>query len=246
MHGFDYSVPYFVTRVQGTRIIVTPDLISEVLHVPRVEFANYLNCERLRTMSKDELSFRFCETPSSWGDCQNTHCLSFATGLRFLNTVMTFVLHPLSHYNSITEFHARFLLSFLEGLIIDFPFHFILSLIDVYWDTTTRDKLIFPLAVTWILHHFSISYLESTHFSVMCAIDAATVRRSKTQLRLKRPRTETSIPLASSAPSISTPSSSTGSVTFEAVMAQLQRMDARFNTLSDELCQVNTRVNYIA
>ena len=160
--------------------------------------------------------------------------------------VMTFVLHPLSHYNFITEFHARFLLSLLEGLIIDFPSHFILSLIDVYRDTTTRDKLIFPLTVTWILHHFSISYLESTHFSVMCAIDAATVRRSKTQLRLKWPRTETSIPPASSAPSISTPSLSTGSVTLEAVMAQLQRMDARLNTLSDELCQVNTRVNCIA
>ena len=29
-------------------------------------------------------------------------------------------------------------------------------------------------------------------------------------------------------------------------MAQLQRMDARLNTLSDELCQVNTRVNCIA
>ena len=242
MHGFDYSIPHFVTRVQGTRIVVTPDLISEVLHVPRVEFANYLDCERLRTRSKDELSFCFCETPSFWGNCQNTHCLSFATGLRFLNMVMTFVLHPLSHYNSITEFHAWFLLSLLEGLIIDFPSHFILSLIDVYRDTTTRDKLIFPLAVTWILHHFSISYLESTHFSVMCAINAATVRRSKTQLRLKRPRTETSIPPASSAPSISTPSSLTGSVTLKAV----QCMDARLNTLSDELCQLNTRVNCIA
>ena len=29
-------------------------------------------------------------------------------------------------------------------------------------------------------------------------------------------------------------------------MAQLQRMDARLNTLSDELCQVNTRVGRIA
>ena len=29
-------------------------------------------------------------------------------------------------------------------------------------------------------------------------------------------------------------------------MAQLQRMNARLNTLSDELCQVNTRVNCIA
>ena len=162
------------------RIVVTPDLISEVLHVLRVEFANYLDCECLRTGSKDELSFCFCETPSFWGNYQNTHCLSFATGLRFLNMVMIFVFHPLSHYNFITEFHARFLLSLLEGLIIDFPSHFILSLIDVYRDTTTRDKLIFPLAVIWILHHFSISYLESTHFSVMCAIDAATVRQSKT------------------------------------------------------------------
>ena len=29
-------------------------------------------------------------------------------------------------------------------------------------------------------------------------------------------------------------------------MAQLQRMDARLNTLSDELCQVNTCVGHIA
>ena len=29
-------------------------------------------------------------------------------------------------------------------------------------------------------------------------------------------------------------------------MAQLQRMDARLNTFSDELCQVNTRVGRIA
>ena len=51
--------------------------------------------------------------------------------------VMTFVLHPLSHYNSITEPHARLLLSLIEDHSIDFPFHFILSLIDVYRDTTT-------------------------------------------------------------------------------------------------------------
>ena len=37
-----------------------------------------------------------------------------------------------------------------------------------------------------------------------------------------------------------------GGVTLEAVMAQLQRMDARLDTLSDELCQVNTRVGRIA
>ena len=65
--------------------------------------------------------------------------------------VMTFILLPLSHYNSITESRARFLLSLLEGLTIDFPSHFILFLIDVYKDTTTCDKLIFLLAIMRIL-----------------------------------------------------------------------------------------------
>ena len=64
---------------------------------------------------------------------------------------MTFVLHPLSHYNSITKLGAGFLLSLLEHLTIDFPSHFILSIIDVYRHTVTRDKLIFPSAITRIL-----------------------------------------------------------------------------------------------
>ena len=89
--------------------------------------------------------------------------------------VMTFILHPLSHYSSVTEPHAQFLLSFLEEISFDFLSHFILSLINVYRDTTTHDKLIFPLAITRILCHFSISFLESSHFTVMCAIDTATV-----------------------------------------------------------------------
>ena len=64
MHGFDYSVPYFVTRVRGTCIVVTPDIVSEVLHVPRVVHPDYLGYDRLRTVSKDEFSSLFCETPS--------------------------------------------------------------------------------------------------------------------------------------------------------------------------------------
>ena len=92
--------------------------------------------------------------------------------------VIIFVLHPLSHYNSIIEPHTRFLLSLLEGLSIDFPFHFILSLINVYRDMATRDKLIFPSAITQILRHFSISYPVSLHFSMTGDIDAATARRS--------------------------------------------------------------------
>ena len=68
-----------------------------------------------------------------------------------MNIVMTFILHPLSHYNSITEPRAQFLLSLLEHLTIDFPSHFILSIIDVHLDTVTRDKFIFPSAITRIL-----------------------------------------------------------------------------------------------
>ena len=127
MHGFDYSIPQFITHVRGTRIVVTPNLISEVIHIPRVEFANYPDCERLKNMSKDEISSFFCETPSSWGDHQNTPCSGFAKGPRFLNMVMTFVLHPLSHYNSITFFFFFFIYQ-LEGFTIDITFHFILSL----------------------------------------------------------------------------------------------------------------------
>ena len=155
--------------------------------------------------------------------------------------VMTFVLYPLSHYNSITKPCARFLLSLLKGLIIDFPSHFILLLMYVYKDTTTRDKLIFPLTITQLLHHFSVSYPKSPHFSIMCVVDAATIRRSEAQFQPKQPRTETSTPLASS-----TPSTSAGGVTLKAVMAQLQRMDACLDTLITELYQMNTRVSRIA
>ena len=101
--------------------------------------------------------------------------------------MMTFILHPLSHYNSITEPRAQFLLSLLEDISIDFPSHFILSLIDVYRDMATCDKLIFLSVITQILHHFSVSFLVSPHFSMIGAIDAATVRRSEAQLRPRQP-----------------------------------------------------------
>ena len=159
--------------------MVTPDLVSEVLHVPRVAHPDYPSYDRLKIVSKDELMSCFCETPSSWGGHQNTHCSAFAKGLRFLNMVMTFVLHPLSHYNSITEPRARFWLSLLKHLTIDFPSHFILSIIDVYRDTATHDKLIFPSAIMRILHHFFVPFPVSDHFTFMCAIDYATVKRSE-------------------------------------------------------------------
>ena len=160
--------------------------------------------------------------------------------------VMTFVLHPLSHYNSITESHARFLLSLLEDISIDFPSHFIRSLIDVYRDTTTRDKLIFPSAITRILCHFSVPFPVSPHFSVMGAIDVVIVQRNEAQLRLQQPQTKTAASPTSLAPSTSALSSSMGGVILDVIMAQLQRMDACLDTFSDELCQVNTYVGCIA
>ena len=76
----DHIRIYCVTRVRGTHIVVTLDIVSEVLHVPRVAHLDYPSCNCLRTVSKDELSSLLCETPSSWGNRQNTPCLGFAKG----------------------------------------------------------------------------------------------------------------------------------------------------------------------
>ena len=174
IHDINTSVPRFAMTFRGTRIAVTLDLISEVLHVPRVSHPHYLGC-RLWTVSRNKLLSHFCETPSSWGGKQNTPCSSFANGPRFLNMVMTFTLTPLFHYNSIIEPCARFLLSFLEDLSIDFPSHFITSIINVYQDTTTHDKLIFSSAITQILCHFSIPIPDSPYYTTMSAINADSV-----------------------------------------------------------------------
>ena len=70
MHDFDSSVPRFITSVRGTRLVVTLELISDVLHALRVSHPDYPNCHLLQTVSKDELSSLFCKTPSSWGGRQ--------------------------------------------------------------------------------------------------------------------------------------------------------------------------------
>ena len=103
MHGFNFSVPHLFTHVRGMHIVVTLEIVSDVLRVPRVEHLDYPGCDRLKTVSKDELISAFCERHSGWGERQFTSCMTFAKGPRFLNMVMTFVLHPLSHYNSIIE-----------------------------------------------------------------------------------------------------------------------------------------------
>ena len=66
MHGIDRSIPLFFTHVRGTRIPITPQLVADVLRVPRVEFPDYSSYERLRTVSKDELKSAFCKRPSEW------------------------------------------------------------------------------------------------------------------------------------------------------------------------------------
>ena len=220
-----------------------------MLRVLRIEFPDYPSCERLQTVSKDELMAAFCERFSDWGDRQFTPYRPFAKGLRFINMMMAFVLHPLFHYNSITKPRARFLLSLLEHLIINFSSHFNLSIIDVHLDAASRDKLIFPSAIMRILRHFSIPFPSSDHFPVMCAIDYATVKRSDAQFQARQ--SNSTAPPSRSAPSRSAPSrsapfSSSGDVTLRDVMAQLQRMDARLDTLSTELYQVNVRVDRIA
>ena len=47
IHGIDTSVPCFAMTFRGTCIVVTPDLISEVLHVSRVAHPDYLGCQHL-------------------------------------------------------------------------------------------------------------------------------------------------------------------------------------------------------
>ena len=175
IHGVDTFVPQFATTLKGICIVVTPNLVSERLRVPWVAHPDYLGCQRLRIVSKDELLSHFYKTPSIWGEHQNTPCLGFTKGLRFLNIVMIFVLTPLSHYNSIIEPRAQFLLSLLKNLTINFPSHFITSIIYVYRDKTTRDKLIFSSAIMRILRHFSVPIPDSPYYIVMGSICVAFV-----------------------------------------------------------------------
>ena len=53
------------------------------------------------------------------------------------------------------------------------------------------------------------------------------------------------IPPYSSAPSTFAPSFSTAGVTLNAIMEQLQQMDAYLDYLSDEMYQINTRIGHI-
>jgi len=119
--------------------------------------------------------------------------------------VITFTLTLLSHYNSITKPRARFLLSLIKDLTIDFPSHFITYFIDVYQDTATRDKLIFPLAIMLALQQFSSPILLSPFITVMGAISAGSFQWSEAQLQSKWPPVETINRATPTAPPSSAP-----------------------------------------
>ena len=57
---FQYLISLLAFEV---RVVVTLEIVSDVLHVPRVEYPNYPDCERLGTVSKDEMISAFCEHP---------------------------------------------------------------------------------------------------------------------------------------------------------------------------------------
>ena len=131
MHAINTSVFRFTTVFQGTRIVVTPNLIFEVLHVPRADCPNYPSHCHLSSISR-ELASLFCEKAMLWGGTLNFSITEFAKDPRILNMLMTFVITPRLHYDTITKPYAHFLLSLMEGLSIDFPSHMIVSILDCY------------------------------------------------------------------------------------------------------------------
>ena len=58
-------VPMFTTSVQGTCIFVTPKLISELVHVPRVAKSKHPNAPVFASLSLDALATIFCGQPST-------------------------------------------------------------------------------------------------------------------------------------------------------------------------------------
>ena len=187
MHAINTSIPRFTTVFPSTHIVVTPDFIFEVLQVPRVDRPDYPSRCRLSSISSNKLALLFCEKAMLWGGTFNFSITEFFKGPWFLNMLMTFVLTLRSHYNTITEPRARFFLSLMEGVSIDFPSHMIESIVDCYYDTATHDKLIFPLAITHILTHLHITFPPTPYFYVMNDICKESIWWSAAQLVAKRP-----------------------------------------------------------
>ena len=166
--------------------------------------------------------------------------------------VITFVLTPWSHYNTIIEPRARFLLSLMEDLSVDFPSHMIKSMIDIYRDIT-RDKFIFPSTITCILAHVHVTISFSTPFYAMGAISKESIQKSDAQLAAKWPRVESTLtnvaPTSKPSSSFAPPSSFGAGFSLATIMDQLQLMHVEFGSrldhLPDEMCQMNTRISRI-
>ena len=72
---------------------------------------------------------------------------------------------------------------------MDIPSHMNLSILDMFHDTRSCDKLIFPSFITHILLHAHVSIPSSFHFYVMSVIRKESLVRSSSQLvtKTKRP-----------------------------------------------------------
>ena len=175
MHAINTSIPRFTIVFRGRRIVVTLEFISKVLNFPIVNRPDYPSHHHLNSISRNEIASLFCEKAMVWGKTLNFSTTEFAKGPRILNMVMTFVLTPWSHYNTIIESHTQFLLSLWEEFSIDFPSHMIESMIDCYRDTATRDKLIFPSAITHIISNVHVTIPLSSPFYVMGAISKESI-----------------------------------------------------------------------
>ena len=83
------------------------------------------------------------------------------------------------------------------------------SIIEVYRDIATHDKLIFPSAITCILIHMHVTIPPSPLFYVMGAISKESIWRSTVQLAAKQLHVETTDAASTPRPSSSfAPSSS--------------------------------------
>ena len=157
IYNVDTSVPRFFTQFRCTCIVVTAEL---------------------RALSRDVSTSRFCERSMSQGHKLSFVTHDFAKDPQISNMVMTFILTPSCHYNTITKPRACFLYSQLKGLSIDFPSCMILSILDTFHDNASHDKLIFSSFIKHILIHASVSIPSSFHFSIMGAIGKESIVRS--------------------------------------------------------------------
>ena len=84
MYGFDYSVPLFVTRVRGMRVVFTPDIVSDVFHIPKVAYLDYLVVSALGLCPKMSLYLLFVSVPLIGVIISSLLVRPFLKGLSFL------------------------------------------------------------------------------------------------------------------------------------------------------------------